>query len=251
MPYTCTTVHSILIRVIVFVHEVFTITMVDLPARHRFGTYAIIFALLAIAFSGLSKGAVWATSEVELSTIIQDDFGDDVQIDVTIEDDLHLREMETKIEGTVTEFWDGVTEEEIRLSETKTYDELAQNSSRLGSSTFEDMDTAGTVAEWMIWIGIATAVITAILCLCSLAQIAPSRPTMISGGISSVLLFMTPVVWFILLPSDGTYSNIDVLGSSSIWFSEDPKLPIDISPCLLYTSPSPRDRTRSRMPSSA
>ena len=26
---------------------------------------------------------------------------------------------------------------------------------------------------------------------------------------------------------------------------------INIDPCLLYTSPSPRDRTRSRMPSSA
>ena len=204
--------------------------MVDIPARHKFGTYALIFALLAIAFSGLSKGAVWATSEAELSIIIQDDFGDDVQIDVMIEDDLHLREMETKIEGTVTQFWDGEIEEEIRISETKTYDELAKNSSRLGSSTFEDMDAAGIVAGWMIWIGIATAVITAILCLCSLAQITPSRPTMISGGISSVLLFMTPVVWFILLPSDGTYSNIDVLGRSSIWFSEDPKLPIDISP---------------------
>ena len=29
------------------------------------------------------------------------------------------------------------------------------------------------------------------------------------------------------------------------------KLPDDIKHCLLYTSPSPRDRTRSRMPSSA
>ena len=48
-----------------------------------------------------------------------------MQIDVTIEDDLHLREMETKIEGTVTEFWGDFAEEEIRLSETKTYDELA------------------------------------------------------------------------------------------------------------------------------
>jgi len=28
-------------------------------------------------------------------------------------------------------------------------------------------------------------------------------------------------------------------------------LPEDLQPCLLYTSPSPRDRTRSRMPSSA
>ncbi|WP_460366101.1 hypothetical protein, partial [Staphylococcus aureus] len=29
------------------------------------------------------------------------------------------------------------------------------------------------------------------------------------------------------------------------------KLPNDYSPCLLYTSPSPRDTERSRMPSSA
>ena len=29
------------------------------------------------------------------------------------------------------------------------------------------------------------------------------------------------------------------------------KKPVHIVPCLLYTSPSPRDRTRSRMPSSA
>ena len=28
-------------------------------------------------------------------------------------------------------------------------------------------------------------------------------------------------------------------------------IPVEISICLLYTSPSPRDRTRSRMPSSA
>ena len=34
-------------------------------------------------------------------------------------------------------------------------------------------------------------------------------------------------------------------------FIDDIKLPIIIKACLLYTSPSPRDRTRSRMPSSA
>ena len=205
--------------------------MDDPPARHRFGTYALIFALLAIAFSGLSKGAVWATSDGEVSTTIQDDFGDDVVIDVAIENDLHLREMETEIEGSVTSIgFFGEFEEELGFSETKTYDQLAQNSSRLGSSTFEDMDTAGTVAEWMIWIGIGAAFITAILSLCSLAQIAPSRPTILSGGISSALLFFTPVVWFILLPSDGTYSNINVLGSASLFISEDPNLPIDLSP---------------------
>ena len=31
----------------------------------------------------------------------------------------------------------------------------------------------------------------------------------------------------------------------------DPSVPMGHQPCLLYTSPSPRDRTRSRMPSSA
>ena len=31
----------------------------------------------------------------------------------------------------------------------------------------------------------------------------------------------------------------------------DPYLNVDPGTCLLYTSPSPRDRTRSRMPSSA
>ena len=34
------------------------------------------------------------------------------------------------------------------------------------------------------------------------------------------------------------------------WYSEE-YTPANWNPCLLYTSPSPRDRTRSRMPSSA
>ena len=33
--------------------------------------------------------------------------------------------------------------------------------------------------------------------------------------------------------------------------SEDGKVIAELYDCLLYTSPSPRDRTRSRMPSSA
>ena len=39
-----------------------------------------------------------------------------------------------------------------------------------------------------------------------------------------------------------------VLGLVKNLIHKDPVLPAD---CLLYTSPSPRDRTRSRMPSSA
>ena len=33
--------------------------------------------------------------------------------------------------------------------------------------------------------------------------------------------------------------------------TEGSGVPVQVRPCLLYTSPSPRDRTRSRMPSSA
>ena len=39
-----------------------------------------------------------------------------------------------------------------------------------------------------------------------------------------------------------------IMGSSTAWFLTENK---DFNGCLLYTSPSPRDRTRSRMPSSA
>ena len=58
-----------------------------------------------------------------------------------------------------------------------------------------------------------------------------------------------------------TSPNISVLFSEmiSIWlisFWENLKKPkkiniVELGACLLYTSPSPRDRTRSRMPSSA
>ena len=40
------------------------------------------------------------------------------------------------------------------------------------------------------------------------------------------------------------YSNLDAWQTTLVARHED-------RPCLLYTSPSPRDRTRSRMPSSA
>ena len=52
---------------------------------------------------------------------------------------------------------------------------------------------------------------------------------------------------------DGLYKSERLITSkqaSGITVSENGKH-IDVINCLLYTSPSPRDRTRSRMPSSA
>ena len=56
--------------------------------------------------------------------------------------------------------------------------------------------------------------------------------------------FLTPI---------GHQCNAIILGPGGYKFSDYWKmgLPLEIIICLLYTSPSPRDRTRSRMPSSA
>ena len=52
--------------------------------------------------------------------------------------------------------------------------------------------------------------------------------------------------------------TVTVLEGKGWQFQRDNELPLALTegdnifiPCLLYTSPSPRDRTRSRMPSSA
>ena len=66
--------------------------MSDVHPRHRYGTYALILALLALAFAGFSKGAVWATVDDESSTTVQDEFFGELFVNVTIESDLHLRE---------------------------------------------------------------------------------------------------------------------------------------------------------------
>ena len=181
--------------------------MVDLPARHRFGTYALIFALLAIAFSGLSKGAVWATVDDDSTTTIQDEVWGEVIVNVTIESDLQLREMDIEILSTDYIFEFDEEQEPTEIYRSETYDELAQSSEGNVSSTFEDIDAAGYTAEWMIWIGIGTVLITAILCFCSLALVMPSRPTLWAGGISSVVLLFTPIIWYLNLPSDGVYEQ--------------------------------------------
>ena len=61
-------------------------------------------------------------------------------------------------------------------------------------------------------------------------------------------------VWIQILGAGGEELN-DKQASSSylVWLNNEARVLIDTGPgsCLLYTSPSPRDRTRSRMPSSA
>ena len=82
------------------------------------------------------------------------------------------------------------------------------------------MDTAGSVAKWMIWIGIISMFITAILCFCTLAQITNSRFTTYSGSVATFFLFFAPIVWFILLPSGGTYTDQTAMNDFGFFFGE-------------------------------
>ena len=50
---------------------------------------------------------------------------------------------------------------------------------------------------------------------------------------------------------NGTKLDSSFKGSEILLQANFDRVPIQYSYCLLYTSPSPRDRTRSRMPSSA
>ena len=74
--------------------------MSDVHPRHRYGTYALILALLALAFSGFSKGAVWATVDDESTRTVQNEVFGELIVNVTIESDLHLREMDIEVSST-------------------------------------------------------------------------------------------------------------------------------------------------------
>ena len=56
-------------------------------------------------------------------------------------------------------------------------------------------------------------------------------------------------IWRSLIPDELTVKEVDFMW---LYFNLQPgNKVLDLMCCLLYTSPSPRDRTRSRMPSSA
>ena len=62
-------------------------------------------------------------------------------------------------------------------------------------------------------------------------------------------ILKTKETWFLHLEKDGSFG----IGECGLFrgLSIDDRPDYENKLCLLYTSPSPRDRTRSRMPSSA
>ena len=153
------------------------------------------------------------------SSTEEDELFGDITVDVALNGDLQLTEMDSDFIVTLN-FDDGFDPAEEKYSETASYEELAENSEGDIKSTFEDMDTAGSVAKWMIWIGIISMFITAILCFCTLAQITNSRFTTYSGSVATFFLFFAPIVWFILLPSGGTYTDQTAMNDFGFFFGE-------------------------------
>ena len=76
-------------------------------------------------------------------------------------------------------------------------------------------------------------------------------------GLLIIYIIIWWIVFFAILPIDVDRIKIKKIEGEDPGSPENPKMLkkfiycTGITTCLLYTSPSPRDRTRSRMPSSA
>jgi len=73
-------------------------------------------------------------------------------------------------------------------------------------------------------------------------------------AMKKVLMITLAFLTFQLEASQGTLKKkveIKALKAVELTYEEFANYDVKLSNCLLYTSPSPRDRTRSRMPSSA
>ena len=189
--------------------------MSDVHPRHRFGGYALILALVAILFSGLAYGSTWATVHTEETVEGDPNFGiSDTQIE--FDADVRLRDMEVRISTSREEPF----EMDESMKDTETHEENAARSEGNVSQTFEDMDSAGATAEWLIIGGVALSVATMVIVFLSLAGIAPIRPALLTAGTGAALLFAAPIVWFLMLPADGAFTN-PFIQSMSAPFSEE------------------------------
>ena len=77
----------------------------------------------------------------------------------------------------------------------------------------------------------------------AIRRLIQNRAAMI-GGITILVLIMLAIFAPWIAPYSYSYQNLDI-GASP------PSAEHLLGTCLLYTSPSPRDRQKSRMPSSA
>ena len=174
--------------------------------RHKFGNLTLLLALASLTLAAFSLGSVWATAEdSRVSEVYDPDFGTvDVTV-VTLTADFQLKEIESVLTIQDTYFF----ESSEAFADTKTYEEIAESTNGDVKTTFEDMDRAGSVASLMIWMGLIGLVLTAALSIASLGQVTNSRLTTLSGGFAASTTMLAPIVWYLLLPSSGTYAYVD------------------------------------------
>ena len=101
-----------------------------MSSRHKYGTFALILAVLAFLLSIFSTGATWATVDDRSTAIEDESFFDNLTIEVALQGDLQLTEMDSEVEVAI--FFEGSDEpiEEQTFRESESYEELAEKSYR-------------------------------------------------------------------------------------------------------------------------
>ncbi|MEC8398047.1 MAG: hypothetical protein VXZ34_00515, partial [Candidatus Thermoplasmatota archaeon] len=174
--------------------------------RHKFGNLTLLLALASLTLGAFSLGSVWATAEDSHVTEVYDPDFETVDVTVvTLTADFELKEIESVLTIQDTYFF-GSSE---AFADSKTYEAIAESANGDVKTTFEDMDRAGSVASLMIWMGLVGLFLTAALSVASLGQITNSRLTTLCGGFAASTTMLAPIVWYVLLPSSGTYAYVD------------------------------------------
>ena len=200
--------------------------MSDVHPRHRFGGYALILSLVAILVSGIAYGSTWATVHTE-----EDVGGSRILLipptTITFDADVALRDMEIAVNAANADL-----EMDESMTDTETHEENAARSKGNVSQTFEEMDSAGATAEWLIIGGIVLSIATLLIVFLSLAGIAPIRPALLTAGIGAGMLFAAPIAWFLMLPSDGAFTNPFIQFSAGFFGEEQIEVSFDPSPAF-------------------
>ena len=195
--------------------------------RHKFGNLTLLLALASLTLGAFSLGSVWATAEDSHVTEVYDPDFETVDVTVvTLTADFELKEIESVLTIQDTYFF-GSSE---AFADSKTYEAIAESTNGDVKTTFEDMDRAGSVASLLIWMGLIGLFLTAALSVASLGQITNSRLTTLCGGFAASTTMLAPIVWYVLLPSSGTYAYVDDSLFGFLFASEEYTVTFEPSP---------------------
>jgi hypothetical protein len=203
--------------------------MSDAHPRHRFGGNALILAFAAVLLSGFAFNATWATVESDRHIEPSGPFSSG-EVNITFEAAIQLREMEIDIYSAGPPG----SEYEAELHDTETHEENADRGVGSMKSTFEDLDSAGLTAQWLLILGLIFGVLSIVLTFANLAGWLQPLPALVAGGVGFALLLGAPIVWYLMLPSDGVFINPFLqFEMTDIWSGETAE-PLAFEPSPAY-----------------